>query len=400
MARSVEHLKNMPTPNSRICFAPEAPLLATGSIPGSGCTRLRILRTCPGLDRRELIHEPVTEFGYPPAAFCRLCWAKSPMCPAGLIAGGLESGEVAVWDPREALSDMLCLHPEEESLVDKLQEGIWSRELELDLGYDFCEIEKRQESRASPPLLQAKTGNLAAAVSLAVDLLEPVALFSKHLGSVRGLEYCSHWPNLIGSGAENGRIMVWDLANPYAETVPTWETESTDGGAISCISWSPLMPRVIGLTSFQGVSIWDIRSSKSPVNIVGLFPRKLSGLVFSPMDQKSVVVSCEDYLDTPSLAVWDLRRMSKPVSELCENSKGIIAMSWSPHCDDELLVSTRNDKLMLFNMEKKEAIWKDESDSGRYYDVQWSPSNRGVFAAASHNNLDLFKLHDRVLSPV
>ncbi|KAM0837287.1 hypothetical protein ACQ4PT_061764 [Festuca glaucescens] len=328
MARSVEHLKNMPTPNSRICFAPEAPLLATGSIPGSGCTRLRILRTCPGLDRRELIHEPVTEFGYPPAAFCRLCWAKSPMCPAGLIAGGLESGEVAVWDPREALSDMLCLHPEEESLVDKLQEGIWSRELELDLGYDFCEIEKRQESRASPPLLQAKTGNLAAAVSLAVDLLEPVALFSKHLGSVRGLEYCSHWPNLIGSGAENGRIM-------------------------------------------------------------------LSGLVFSPMDQKSVVVSCEDYLDTPSLAVWDLRRMSKPVSELCENSKGIIAMSWSPHCDDELLVSTRNDKLMLFNMEKKEAIWKDESDSGRYYDVQWSPSNRGVFAAASHNNLDLFKLHDR-----
>jgi len=289
----------------------------------------------------------------------------------------------------------LCLDRDEEHFIAKLQEtNSLYRELELE--YDFCELEKRQESLARPPLLEETTGNLVAAEPVSsLDPQAPVARFSKHLGSVRGLEFSHYWPNLIGSGAENGRIMVWDLANPCAETMPTWKTESIAGDAISCISWSPLMPRVIGSTSFQGLNIWDTRTCKSPMKSVGLFPRRLSGLAFSAIKQNSLVVSYEDYLDTASLAVWDLRRMDKPVSELCENANGVIAMAWSPHGDDALLVSTKNDKLMIWNLEKQEAIWKGNSDSGRCYDVQWSPSSRGVFAAASYNYLELFKLHDR-----
>jgi hypothetical protein len=45
-----------------------------------------------------------------PAEFCRVAWSRpteascySSALPTGLIAGGLKSGVVAVWDPREAL---------------------------------------------------------------------------------------------------------------------------------------------------------------------------------------------------------------------------------------------------------------------------------------------------------
>lgn len=157
------------------------------------------------------------------------------------------------------------------------------------------------------------------------------------------------------------------------------------------------MPWVIGSTSLQGLNFWDTRTSKSPIKSMGLFPRRLSGIAFSGIKQNSVVVSYEDYLDTASLAEWDLRRMDKPVSELCENAKGVIAMAWSPHGDDSLLVSTKNNELMIWNLEKQEAIWK--GDSGRCHDVQWSPNNRGVFAAASYNILELYKLDDRAVPP-
>jgi hypothetical protein len=41
-----------------------------------------------------------------------------------------------------------------------------------------------------------------------------------------------------------------------------------------------------------------------------------------------------------------------------------------------------------------QAIWK-YTNCCRYRDVQWSPSNKGLFAAASYNNLQLFKMKDR-----
>jgi hypothetical protein len=115
MARlvDVESVKIMPTLNCLIAFSPEAPLLVTGSTPDSGSPTLSILRASPGLKApglkgRALIDVAVAEFVEPPAAFCRLCWSKpletgGSSCPAGLIAGGLESGEVAVWDPSKAL---------------------------------------------------------------------------------------------------------------------------------------------------------------------------------------------------------------------------------------------------------------------------------------------------------
>ncbi|PNX90491.1 transport protein SEC31A-like, partial [Trifolium pratense] len=40
----------------------------------------------------------------------------------------------------------------------------------------------------------------------------------RHKGPVRGLEFNTIAPNLLASGAEDGEICIWDLANPSEPT--------------------------------------------------------------------------------------------------------------------------------------------------------------------------------------
>jgi hypothetical protein len=76
---------------------------------------------------------------------------------------------------------MECLDPDEKDFTDYLQQR---DTISTETEYDFCELWKPQESLPTPPLLHGKTGNIAAAESGGLDLQEPVARFSKHLGSV------------------------------------------------------------------------------------------------------------------------------------------------------------------------------------------------------------------------
>jgi len=82
---------------------------APGSInaPGSSNPGLLVYRTAAAYVDGVL---PLVARIPSPAEFCRVAWSRpteascySSALPTGLIAGGLKSGVVAVWDPREAL---------------------------------------------------------------------------------------------------------------------------------------------------------------------------------------------------------------------------------------------------------------------------------------------------------
>lgn len=51
---------------------------------------------------------------------------------------------------------------------------------------------------------------------------------------VRGLSFNPNAPNLLASGAADGRIMLYDLAHPLAETIPV-QVNVIDPPIYSCV---------------------------------------------------------------------------------------------------------------------------------------------------------------------
>ncbi|KAF9623319.1 hypothetical protein IFM89_000808, partial [Coptis chinensis] len=94
--------------------------------------------------------------------FIRLCWGKAGSGTTeefslGLIAGGLVDGSINIWNPLSLIR---------------------SQDVDRSL----------------------------------------VGRFPKHTGPVRGLEFNTNLPNLLASGAVEGEICIWDLANPAEPT--------------------------------------------------------------------------------------------------------------------------------------------------------------------------------------
>ncbi|EAZ21636.1 hypothetical protein OsJ_05265 [Oryza sativa Japonica Group] len=202
-------LKSKAIPTSVIAFAGDVPLLAGGVVQDNGIsprTPMSIFRTSPGEKMLEM---------------------------AGLIAGGLENGMVAMWNPDLKLRKLPSYLPDEEILKPH-PDGVqtWIRK-DFEVIEDYLDqVQVDGNSRALhlqvSPTYQEMSGNLM--VEYQDDIMcrtsssGVVALFAKHTGKVRGLSFNPNAPNLLASGAADGRIMLYDLAHPLAETIPVQAT--------------------------------------------------------------------------------------------------------------------------------------------------------------------------------
>jgi hypothetical protein len=52
--------------------------------------------------------------------------------------------------------------------------------------------------------------------------------------------------------------------------------------------------------------------------------------------------------------VWDLRKTEYPLFQLCENTDGILGLSWSPFDNDVLVGCTNNEMVVTLNVKRGE----------------------------------------------
>ncbi|KAF9618750.1 hypothetical protein IFM89_002445 [Coptis chinensis] len=83
-----------------------------------------------------------------------------------------------------------------------------------------------------------------------------VGRFPKHTGPVRGLEFNTNLPNLLVSGAVEGEICIWDLANPAEPThfPPLKSVGSGAQGEVSFLSWNHKVHHILASTSNNGTT--------------------------------------------------------------------------------------------------------------------------------------------------
>uniref|UniRef100_A0A0E0CF14 Uncharacterized protein n=1 Tax=Oryza meridionalis TaxID=40149 RepID=A0A0E0CF14_9ORYZ len=314
---AVSLLKSKAIPTSVIAFAGDVPLLAGGVVQDNGIsprTPMSIFRTSPG----EKMLEMVASFPSP-EGFCSIDWAKPSAsndfsCQAGLIAGGLENGMVAVWNPDLKLRKLPSYLPDEEILKPH-PDGVqtWIRK-DFEVIEDYLDqVQVDGKSRALhlqvSPTYQEMSGNLM--VEYQEDIMcrtsssGVVALFAKHTGKVRGLSFNPNAPNLLASGAADGRIMLYDLAHPLAETIPVQLCDSRDE-EISCLCWNSSEVNVIASTTTCGRICFHDTRAKTIIGCTTLDCKTKSGstVIFCPdPDSEKLLVARED---SPSVKILNM----------------------------------------------------------------------------------------------
>ena len=86
----------------------------------------------------------------------------------------------------------------------------------------------------------------------------------QHKGQVHALQFHPTQPNLLASGASDGVVLVWDLADVRAPRAnkPNPALTGHEHG-VTCVGWNKKVPQIVASSSETGeTTVWDLRQKK------------------------------------------------------------------------------------------------------------------------------------------
>ncbi|KAJ3331979.1 protein transport protein S31 [Blyttiomyces sp. JEL0837] len=316
---------------STIAWSPSAqhlPLIATGTVAGaldstfSTSSELEIFDPCFGSETTS-----VKKLGSVTAnaRFNRLAWSMTPDASKvnGLIAGGMENGELDLWDPRLIIE-----------------------------------------------------GAEATADSLVMR--------HKHRGPVRGLDFNVVDQKFLSSGGTDGEIFIWDLTNPAKPYSPGSRSQRLED--ITALSWNRQHFSILASASNNGNTVvWDLRKRQEIICLSHPGGRKgIAGISWNPDNTTQIVTASDDDM-YPSLLMWDLRNARAPERALEGHTKGVLSVSWCPK-DSELLVSSgRDNRVIVWNTTTGTMVGDLQYSNNWTFDAQWSTRNPDLVCVASYD---------------
>ncbi|KAG9080130.1 protein transport protein S31, partial [Ceratobasidium sp. 370] len=279
------------------------------------------------------------------ARFNRLAWGYvNPDRPEGVIAAGLESGQLELWDPAQITH-------------------------ETDV--------------SSARLLQNST----------------------HTGPVRALHFNPLQHSLLASGGTSSELYIWDLKNPATPYTPGARSQRLDG--VSSLAWNAQVAHILASSSPSGYTVvWDLRGKREVVALqyggssggpggagigggagglggAGL-RRGMSDVAWHPDNATRLITASED--DTsPVIMLWDLRNVRAPEKILSGHERGVLSLSWSTWDPDLLLSCGKDNRTICWNPTSGEIVGQLPPSANWSFQTSWNPRNPGLFATANYD---------------
>ncbi|ORX62050.1 hypothetical protein DM01DRAFT_1331515 [Hesseltinella vesiculosa] len=322
----------------------QVPLIAAGTVAGalddsfSNASELELFRLDLTSSSRDL--SPVGKISSP-ARFNTLAWGcHSPEKPLGVIAGGLENGELALWDP----SAILDHRGDDASLI-----------------------------------LRNST----------------------HSGTIRGLDFNAFQSNLLASAGSNSEIFIWDLSQPDKPYSPGARSMSMDD--ITSVGWNGQVSHILASTSSSGHTVvWDLRNRKEVMTLSyagqgagGISAgtrRGITSLAWHPDVATQLVTGAEDD-HNPIITLWDLRHAHSPEKMLAGHQKGVLGLSWCRQDADLLLSCGKDCRTLCWNPQTGELVGQLSQNTNWTFQASWCPRNPDLLASASFDGqINVFSL--------
>ncbi|XP_010459526.1 PREDICTED: protein transport protein SEC31 homolog A-like [Camelina sativa] len=220
--------------------------------------------------------------------------------------------------------------------------------------------------------------------------IEHVRHLSKHQGHVRGLEFNVKSPNKLASGADDGTVCVWDLANPSEPSHYLRGTGSSMQEEISSVSWNREFQHVLASTSYNGTTvIWDVNNKKVITDFKNFGsmdrfkgPTRCSVLQWDPDNFNQIMVASDEDSST-NLKLLDIRYLQSPVRTFVGHQRGVIAMEWCPSDSLYLLTCAKDNRTICWNTKTGQIVAELPIGGNCNFDVHWYPKIPGVISASS-----------------
>ncbi|GAA5841077.1 hypothetical protein JCM5353_001374 [Sporobolomyces roseus] len=339
-------------------------LFATGTVSGalddsfSTESLLELWEPFTSSSEQESRLEPIARISAP-ARFNRISWGghgiNSQERPLGVIAGGMENGQVALWDPSIALH-----HSEHDPLITK---------------------------------------------------------FESHSGPVRGLDFSSAQSNLLASGATNGELFIYDLSSPNTKPFsPGPRSRSLD--TITSLSWNPSVVHILASGSNSGYTVvWDLKSKReiTALSYAGAGPTGLGAAGFGAFgggqsggmfggsqggasgvgglggvssvkwhpENPTKLVTASDDDHSPVILLWDLRNWKEPERVLKGHDKGILSVAWCKDDSDLIISSGKDGRTIAWGASTGEIVAEVSPSTNWAFDTAFCPRNPSIISTAS-----------------
>ncbi|KEP48003.1 protein transporter SEC31 [Rhizoctonia solani 123E] len=271
--------------------------------------------------------------------FNRLAWGYvNPDRPQGVLAAGLESGQLELWDPAQITH-------------------------ETDV--------------SSARLLQNNT----------------------HTGPVRALHFNAIQTSLLASGSVGSELYIWDLKNPTTPYTPGARSQRLDG--VSALAWNAQVAHILASSSLSGYTVvWDLRGKREVVALQygsgggpaggpgaaqgGGIRRGMSDVAWHPDNATRLITASEDD-SQPVIMLWDLRNARAPEKILQGHERGVLSVSWCQQ-DPELLLSCGKDnRTLIWNPNSGEIVGQLPPSNNWSFLTSWNPRNPDIFATANYD---------------
>ncbi|KAI9636109.1 uncharacterized protein MKK02DRAFT_25129 [Dioszegia hungarica] len=215
----------------------------------------------------------------------------------------------------------------------------------------------------------------------------------KHAGPVRGLDFNPIQKNLLLSGGINAELFIFDLNNPSSAPIPPGPA-STKLGEITSLQWNPTVSRVFAASSSSGyTSVWDLKAGKEIVSLQygggaakGGAVAGMAGLQVGArrgMSDPTRLITASEDDDSPIIMLWDLRNTRAPEKILSGHTKGVLSVAWCKQDADLLLSCGKDNRTLCWNPQTGEIVGELPSSSDWSFQTTWCPRNPDLLATAS-----------------
>ncbi|GAN10753.1 protein transport protein sec31 [Mucor ambiguus] len=229
---------------------------------------------------------------------------------------------------------------------------------------------------------------------------------STHTGTLKALDFNLFQTNLLASAGSNSEVYIWDLNNPTTPYTPGARSAKMDD--ISSVAWNCQVQHILSTSSTNGYTVvWDLRNKKEVMTLAYAGQNTLTGgrgsvsaIAWHP-DVATQIVTASDDDQHPIISLWDLRHAHSPEKTLAGHSKGVLDVSWCRQDSDLLISSGKDCKTLCWNPNTGELNGELSSHSKWTFAADWCPRNPDLLATASFDgSIDVLSIQGTQTDPI
>ncbi|ANB11486.1 Hat2p [Sugiyamaella lignohabitans] len=234
-----------------------------------------------------------------------------------------------------------------------------------------------------------KDGDVGSQVASQVVIKKQFA----HNGDVNRARYQPQSPNIVATASVSGDIYIYDIQNPTDQTPRTLKHHTENGYGLT---WNPVRAGLLATGSDDStVAIWDTNkegeirpsivyshhtdivndvdwhregnllgsvsddkslliydtrdSSNQPhLSVKEAHSEAVNSLAFSPFSRNMLATVSADQ----TVALWDMRNLSKTLHSLIGHNQSVTSVKWSPHIDGTIATAGTDRRVVIWDISR------------------------------------------------